>query len=165
MGLFTFFKKLFFRHKRKKKALTETKRIFKKISKDRVRRKRCNKRKQRKPKKISINRRRLPKLKKSKKSKGLLRKEEKRKNIFKEKEIGVVTHYFGRISVGVIRLKSSLRLGERIHIKGAHDDFVQIVDSMQITHKDISYAKKGAEVGIKVIKPLHKNSKVYKIIE
>lgn len=81
----------------------------------------------------------------------------------KEKEIGVVTHYFDKISVGVIKLKDALKVGDKIHIKGTHDDFYQTVASMQINHKNISFSAKGKEVGIKVIKCVYKNDKVYKI--
>lgn len=80
-----------------------------------------------------------------------------------EKEIGIVVHYFGKISVGIIKLKSTLRLGERIHIKGMHDNFAQTVKSMQINHEDVSIAGKGSEVGIKVPQSVHENDKVYKV--
>ncbi len=80
-----------------------------------------------------------------------------------EKQIGVVTHYFGKISVGVIKLKTELKVGDKIHIKGAHDDFVQVVQSMQIDHEDVARAKKGAEVGMKVAKPVHENDKVFQV--
>ncbi len=79
-----------------------------------------------------------------------------------QKEIGVITHYFRKISVGVIKLKSSLKVGDKIHIKGTHDDFIQTVKSMQVNHKNIASAKKGMEVGIKVIKRVHEHDKVYK---
>jgi len=81
----------------------------------------------------------------------------------KEKEIGVVTHYFGKISVGIIKLKSSLKAGDKIHIKGAHDDFKQIVETIQLNHKDISEGKRGNEIGIRVTKRVHENDIVYKI--
>ncbi len=87
----------------------------------------------------------------------------KKKIESKEKEIGTVTHYFGKISVGVIKLKDALKVGDKIHIKGAHDDFYQTITSMQVNHKNISFAAKGKEVGIKVIKRVHQNDKVYKI--
>jgi len=79
----------------------------------------------------------------------------------KEKQIGVITHYFNNISVGIIKLKAELNTGDKIHIKGAHDDFTQVITSMQVNHKDISSAKKGAEVGIKVPQRVHENDKVY----
>ncbi len=81
----------------------------------------------------------------------------------KEEQIGVITHHFGKISVGIIKLKKPLRLGDKIHIKGAHDDFTQVVSSMQYNHKDISSAKKGLEVGIRVPQPVHENDRVYKV--
>jgi len=81
----------------------------------------------------------------------------------KEKEIGIVTHYFGNISVAVIKLKSELKIGDKIHIKGAHDDFKQTVKSMQIDNQNISIAKKGSEIGMKVTKRVHENDRIYKI--
>ena len=65
--------------------------------------------------------------------------------------------------MGIIKLKSTLRIGEKIHIKGAHDDFSQTVKSMQINHKDVSIAGKGSEVGIEVPAPVHENDRVYRI--
>lgn len=89
----------------------------------------------------------------------------KREGGVKETEIGLVTHYFGKISVGVIKLKAPLRLGDKIHIKGANDDFYQLVTSMQLNHQDISSAPRGAEIGIKVNQRVHENDKVYRVVE
>ncbi|UCC96205.1 MAG: translation elongation factor-like protein [Candidatus Omnitrophota bacterium] len=83
----------------------------------------------------------------------------------KEKEIGVITHYFSKISVGVIKLKASLRVGDRIHIKGTHDGFVQIVNSMQINRQDVPSALGGHEVGIKVAHRVYENDKVYRVTD
>lgn len=80
-----------------------------------------------------------------------------------EKEVGEITHYFRKISVGIIKLTDSLQIGDKIHIKGAHDDFKQTVKSMQLNHEDIKLGKKGDEVGVKVKKRVHENDKVYKI--
>ena len=82
-----------------------------------------------------------------------------------EKEVGVITHYFGKISVGIIQLTDDLKVGDTIHIKGAHDDFTQVVESMQIEHKPVEEAKKGDLVGVKVIQKVHPNDKVFKVIE
>jgi len=78
------------------------------------------------------------------------------------KEIGIITHFFGKISVGIIKLKSELRVGDKIQIKGQSTDFSQVVNSIQHNHKDISSAKKGLEVGIKIIQPVHEKDKVFK---
>ena len=81
-----------------------------------------------------------------------------------EKEVGTITHYFGKISVGIIQLTDSLKIGDKIHIKGAHDDFEQVVDSMQIERDKITEGKAGDAVGIKVAQKVHPNDKVLKII-
>jgi translation elongation factor EF-1alpha len=78
-----------------------------------------------------------------------------------EKKIGVITHYFGHISVGIIELSAPLKVGDTIHIKGAHDDFTQSVDSMQIEHDAVESAGKGDMVGIKVIQKVHPKDEVY----
>ncbi|MDD5747193.1 MAG: hypothetical protein PHO30_08030 [Candidatus Omnitrophica bacterium] len=82
-----------------------------------------------------------------------------------ETAIGKITHYFGNISVGIIKLKSALTVGDKIHIKGAHADFKQTVTSIQLNHQSIPIAVKGKEVGIKVGKRVHKRDIVYKINE
>jgi translation elongation factor EF-1alpha len=82
-----------------------------------------------------------------------------------EKKIGEITHYFGNISVGIIKLDSSLKVGDTIHIRGAHDDITQSVDSMQIEHDPVESADKGDEVGIKVIDKVHPNDEVYMVID
>ena len=83
----------------------------------------------------------------------------------KEKKIGVITHYFGHISVGIIKLDSPLKIGDNIHIKGAHDDITQSVDSIQIEHENVESAGKGDEVGIKVIEKVHPHDEVYIVTE
>ena len=81
-------------------------------------------------------------------------------NMAEEKEIGKITHYFDKISVGVINLSSSLKVGQLILVKGAAEDFEQEVESMQLDHKDIKTAKKGDLVAIKVKKPVRKNDSI-----
>ena len=79
-------------------------------------------------------------------------------------EIGKVTHYFSRINVAAIKLKAPLILGDRILIKGRTTNFEQIVDSMQIQHKNIEKAEAGEEVGLKVKDKVRANDVVYKIL-
>jgi len=81
-----------------------------------------------------------------------------------EKEIGKITHYYGHISVGIIELQDTLKVGESIHIKGHSSDFTQAVDSMQIEHKDVLEAKAKDIIGIKVAQKVHPHDKVYKVI-
>lgn len=81
-----------------------------------------------------------------------------------EKEIGKITHYFSHINVGIIELKDSLKVGERIHIKGHSEDFEQTIESMQMEHAAVNEANAGDSVGIKVSGKVHENDLVYKIL-
>ena len=80
-------------------------------------------------------------------------------------EIGSITHYFGKISVGIVELTAPLKVGDTIHIKGAHDNFTQTVDSLQIEHEDVESAKKGDFVGLKVKYQVHPNDRVFLVNE
>ena len=82
-----------------------------------------------------------------------------------EKEIGKVTHYFGKINVAVVELSDELKIGEKIHIVGGTRDFTQMVNSMQIEHQPIKEAKKGDVIGLKVDQPVREGDKDFKVIE
>ena len=79
----------------------------------------------------------------------------------KEKEIGRITDYFSKIGVGVIKLKKSLKVGDKIHIKGNTTDFKQTVKSMQIQKESIEKAKPKDDIGLKVKDRVRKNDKVF----
>lgn len=185
MKLFDFWKALFDQEEKKRKAQKRTKKRTIKKAQKKIKKK-VVKRTQKKVKKEARERtqkktQRKPKKKIAKKIQKKVRKKirkaplktPKKKKSYKqtvkspkktiEKEIGIITHCFGKISVGIIRLKDGLGVGDRIHIKGVHDDHTQVVKSMQLNHKDISYAKAGLEVGIKVTQPVHENDKVYRV--
>lgn len=80
-----------------------------------------------------------------------------------EKPIGKITHYYDHIGVAIIKFNKAVKKGEMIAIRGAHTDFTQKIDSMQYDHKDISAAKKGQEVGIKMKEKVHDSDKVYAV--
>jgi len=79
-------------------------------------------------------------------------------------EVGRVTHYFTNISVGVIEITSgSIKVGDKIRIKGATTDFTQEIDSMQVEHEQVEEAKKGQSIGLKVKGHVRQHDKVYKV--
>lgn len=78
------------------------------------------------------------------------------------KQIGKITHYFSKISVGVIELTDTLKVGENIRVKGHETDFTQKVDSMQIEHVSVKEAKKGQSIGLKVADKTKEGDLVYK---
>jgi putative protease len=83
----------------------------------------------------------------------------------KEELIGKITHYFGKIEVGIIELSKPLSVGDTIHIKGATTDFEQEIKSMQIEHENIEKAKKGDVIGLKVDDKIKEGDEVYKVLE
>lgn len=79
-------------------------------------------------------------------------------------EVGRVTHYFTKISVAVIELKAALSVGDRVFFKGPTTDLTQSVESMQIEHKNVTQARAGQSIGLKVDDRVRENDRVYKII-
>ncbi len=78
-------------------------------------------------------------------------------------KIGVISHFFGQIGVAAIDLTGSLKVGDRIKIKGVTTDFEQVVDSMQIDRKEVGKAGKGDSIGIKVGEKVRVGDGVYKL--
>ncbi len=78
-----------------------------------------------------------------------------------EKPIGRVSHYYDHIKVAILDLSDQLEIGQTVHFKGAHDDYAQTVDQMQIDHKDVEVAKAGDSVGIKVSQKTRENDEVF----
>ena len=81
-----------------------------------------------------------------------------------EKLIGKITHFYGRPSAAMIELSDVLKVGDTIHIKGNASDLTQQVSSMQLDFKDVSEAKVGDLVGVKVEQKVHQHDLVYKVM-
>jgi putative protease len=79
-----------------------------------------------------------------------------------EKPIGKVTHFYGHISVAIVRFNQKFSSGIGLHFKGATTDFTETVKSMQYNHASIAVAPKGKQIGIKVKKKVREGDLVYK---
>ena len=79
--------------------------------------------------------------------------------------IGVVTHYFGHLSVAVVKLDADtlLRVGDNIHIKGHTSDFAQRVDSLQIGHAQVDEVGPDDDFGLKVNDHAREHDVVYRV--
>ena len=77
--------------------------------------------------------------------------------------VGKITHFFDQIMVAAISLEKTLKVGDTIHIKGRDVDFTQEVASMQIDREDITKAKAGDEIGMKVSEAVREKDEVYKV--
>ncbi|MDP3947430.1 MAG: hypothetical protein Q8Q41_01910 [bacterium] len=109
------------------------------------------------PKKIAPKRRAAKKAKRTSKKKAVGAKVVKRG----PKPIGTVTHYFGGLSVAIVKFKKAVRAGTRVRFEGATTAFSQTIKSMQYDHKPILVATKGKEVGIKVGDKVREGDYVY----
>lgn len=79
--------------------------------------------------------------------------------------IGVVTHYYGHLSVAVVKLEpgTRLRVGDNIHIKGHTSDFAQRVDSLQVGHAAVEEVGPDDDFGLKVSEHAREHDVVYKV--
>jgi len=78
-------------------------------------------------------------------------------------EVGKVTHFFARINVAVVELKTLISVGDRIVIKGPTTNLEQTVESMEIEHEKVTRAEAGQSIGLKVNNRVRENDAVYKI--
>lgn len=78
-------------------------------------------------------------------------------------EVGKVTHFFARINVAVVELKTLISVGDRIVIKGPTTNLEQTIESMEIEHEKVTRAEAGQSIGLKVNDRVRENDTVYKI--
>lgn len=78
--------------------------------------------------------------------------------------VGMVTHYYDRINVGVLKLSSMLRVGDRLRLRGKSGEFDQIIQSIQENHQPVAVAAKGADIGVKVDQEVRTDQMAYKIL-
>jgi putative protease len=82
-----------------------------------------------------------------------------------EVEIGQVSDFFARPVVAGIELTAPLKIGDRIHIVGHTTDLELTVESMQINNVDVTEAKPGDAVGIKISDRARRGDKIYKVTD
>jgi putative protease len=80
-------------------------------------------------------------------------------------EIGTVTDFFAKPVVAGIELSGTLKMGDKIHIKGSTTDMELTVESMQIERANITEGKPGDLIGVKVLDRVRPGDKVYKVTE
>jgi len=81
-----------------------------------------------------------------------------------EQEIGIVSHYFDKPHVAVIKLAAGeLAVGDSIRFLGHTSDFTERVTSMQVDHKPVETARAGDEVAVQVVASARPHDKVLKV--
>lgn len=83
-----------------------------------------------------------------------------------EEKIGIVEHFFAKVSVAAIRITGGeLHVGNTIHFVGAHTDYTQRIESMEINRNPVETVRAGDDVGIKVGDRVREHDVVYKVTE
>lgn len=78
------------------------------------------------------------------------------------KLIGKVVHFYDKLEVAIIDLKSGgLKVGEEVKFKHGDQEFTQKIESLQVDHKNVDSVKKGDSFGIKVNQPTKPGTLVY----
>ena len=80
-----------------------------------------------------------------------------------EERIGIVKDYFAKIGVAGIDVEKTLKVGDRIHIKGHTTDLEETVESIQIEHAQVEQVKRGDAIGIKVADRCRGGDVVYRV--
>ncbi len=82
-----------------------------------------------------------------------------------EEIIGTVSDFFAHPVVAGIELTAALKAGDKIRIKGHTTDLEMTVDSMQIDNAQVTEAKAGDSIGVKVSDRVRSGDLVYKITD
>lgn len=80
-----------------------------------------------------------------------------------DKETGIVTHWYDKIGVAVVKLSGALKMGDKIKVCHGETEFEDTVISMQVEHEDVASGKRGDEVAMKLSGKAKEGSKIFKI--
>ena len=82
-----------------------------------------------------------------------------------EEVIGKVSDFFAHPVVAGVDMTGSLKVGDKIHIAGHTTDIEMVVASLQINNQNVTEAKKGDSVGIKVPDRVRAGDTVYRVTD
>jgi hypothetical protein len=81
-----------------------------------------------------------------------------------DERIGVVTHYYKVKSVAVVRLEfGTLRVGDKIRVRGQASDFTQKVESLELNSKPVTTVGPKDEFGLKVTGQARERDIIFKV--
>ena len=79
-----------------------------------------------------------------------------------EEKVGKVFKYFRKPMVAALKIEDGkVKVGDKLHFKGDHTDFVQEIESMEIEGESVEKVESGDDVGIKVKERVRPNDKVF----
>lgn len=77
------------------------------------------------------------------------------------RKVGVVTHFYPKISVAVVNVLETIKQGDEIEIRGGSTNIKQRVESMQVEHQQVQEAQPGQSIGLKVNDRVREGDEVY----
>jgi len=80
-----------------------------------------------------------------------------------EVEIGRVSDFFARPVVAGVELTAPLKVGDIIKIVGHTTSLTLTIESMQVDNADVTQAKPGDKIGIKVPDRVRRGDRVLKV--
>lgn len=80
-------------------------------------------------------------------------------------KIGRIEHYYSKAGVAVVEVMAPIKKGEKILIRGGTTNLTQVVESMEIEHKQLTEAQAGQRIGLKVADRVRENDMVYKVAQ
>ena len=78
-----------------------------------------------------------------------------------DKQIGKVAHFYDKISVAVLDLSGSLKIGDTVKFVKGDQEFTQTVASMELEKESVKQAKKGQDVALKVDQKVKAGTEVF----
>lgn len=82
-----------------------------------------------------------------------------------EEMVGTVSDFFAHPVVAGIELTGTLKVGDRVHIKGHTTDLEFTIGSIQIDNASVSEAKSGDSVGVKVSDRVRSGDHIYRVTD
>lgn len=82
-----------------------------------------------------------------------------------EEMVGTVSDFFAHPVVAGIELTGTLKVGDRVHIKGHTTDLEFTVGSIQIDNANVSEGKSGDSVGVKVSDRVRSGDHIYRVTD
>jgi len=83
-----------------------------------------------------------------------------------EQKVGEVIKFFSKAGVAAIKItEGTLKVGDRIRIKGHTTDFEDQIQSMQVENQPVEKAEVGHLIGIKVKDRVREKDAVFRVAE
>ena len=79
--------------------------------------------------------------------------------------VGRIERFYAKPSVAIVALSATLRVGERLYLKGHTTDFQQSVESLEVDHQPVREAQACQTVGLKVAQRCRPHDVVYRLSE